>query len=1130
MELERVKPTRKLFTPTVEQKKAANPEHSVWVSANAGSGKTHVLVDRLIRLLLSGAEPSQVLSITFTKAAAAEMANRVFERLSGWAILSDKDLRAHLEALGVNSWWDGTLARARRLFALALETPGGLKIQTIHAFCQNLLHLFPVEAGLAPGFEILDEPGTHHLMQQAWLETLARLRQDPDGQIAASFNRIERFFSEDRFDDAIRDILQRPGAAAKQVAETLDYDVARQLASIALSLDPAQNEQSVLLAVAAIDAKSIKSNVAALVALRSNKKTTQDTCDILLGIINEPDSVIRMQLIRKLLTTDKQKRKTYITGSDADRAPAAASAVETLIDQLIDCATLHDAHRRATLSADLLFMSGNVLSAYQRLKLARGAFDFNDLIDRTAHMLRQGKAAQWVLYKLDRGIEHILVDEAQDTSEAQWSIILALAAEFFAGQGTRDGKPSRTLFVVGDQKQSIYSFQGADAALFEAQHNFVANLVRAATDFSDVKLQLSYRTVGDILKVVDTVFTPDDLTALGIARAGQDNDAHEPSRRNDRGVFELWPPLARLEEEQPMPWHAPVDVEKPGAPRPRLAREIARLIKSWIGHRVIAATGKTVDPGDIIILLRRRGDLFGLLIAALRREGVPVAGADRLRLRESLAVQDLLSLAQFMLLPDDDHSLACILKSPLIAESFDDKALFQIAHARRGTLWAALQSAASPQAEAAVTELAGLRELAAHASPYVFFAHVMGERRKAIAARLGPEAVDATKSFLDLAMNYERSKPASLAGFVAWFSSEDIVIQREMDKPKGEVRIMTVHGAKGLEAPIVIIPEATDTGANRSRGYIDADGVPVLTSSELLLDPATDAIKSNASLHDKQEYMRMLYVAMTRAKDELYVFGALTGDTIPKDSWYAHIERARAASPLLAMRPVGVVFDGLPAIVHRFGVDPKWVTKPSEQSKPEDPLPAWAIPAPARPPMQREEKFVGSTTGERDPAKRRGIAIHTLLQHLAGLEDQHSKAAAARLGDALDLSHEDRDKVLAIFEREDLAPFFGANSEGEVELAYPTGDMAAEPLRIDRLVVTPDAVLVLDYKTGKPEPLSPDHPYTQQLGRYADTLSEYYPGRVVKPALLWIDSGQLEWVNLSQARDLPSPEHNPDPT
>jgi ATP-dependent helicase/nuclease subunit A len=1126
MEFDAVSSQRPLEKPTQEQQRAADPAASVWVSANAGSGKTHVLVDRLTRLMLDDVKPATILCLTFTKAAAAEMSKRLFERLGYWAIADDADLRERLTVLGIKTPSDGKLKQARQLFTRALETPGGLKVQTIHAFCQNLLNLFPVEAGLAPGFDVLDDADALALREAAWRSVQASFEADPASDLAHAFLRLEPYFNADRFDNVIRELISQPTPALEALADQPDYERLRDIATQGLGIDPLKSEAGLLNELVSLDAATCGSIIAAFTDMPPHNKF--HVASVFRAALQKGPAENTVRALRNLLFTgDQVERKELVSVSARGRHPHAAELLDNLCENLRRIFILHDLHVRASLSASLWLVATSVLRAYREEKRRRGRYDFSDLISRTANMLSQARAAQWVLYKLDGGIEHILVDEAQDTNPLQWQIIAALTDEFFAGEGKkREG--NRTLFVVGDRKQSIFSFQGADAALFEQVRANTARRIKSSKQqYRDEKLLISYRSVQDVLNVVDAVFPQAALASLGFS-TDDTADMHTSSRIGKRGVVEIWPVVQRLEAAEPDPWTAPVDHIDGNAPRKILARLIAGRIKSWIGRRILVARDRVIQADDILIVMQRRSPLFSMIIAELRRADVPVAGADRLTLRDSLAVKDLLALAQFILLPTDDYSLACVLKSPLVEPAFDEDQLFGLAQHRGETsLWHRLCQSEEPYHQSIVVYLQSLFRLAALVDPHRFFATVLATRRTAMATRLGPESIDATDAFVDLALDYATTTSTSLAGFVAWFSSEEIVIKRDMDKPTGDVRIMTVHGAKGLEANIVIMPDATELRRADGKGYFEDDrGLPIVTPGDLTKIPVIETLKENAGRLSQQEELRLLYVAMTRACDELYICGGLSGRSLSDRCWYTVIEKAIASSNLLAE----ITSEAMPEVeglaLRRIGIAPVShdAGEPEGDMNP-DMIPVWALPSPVQSQVQYEPGTAiysddhGTSPGH--ASLRRGIAVHKLLQALPAWPEGERSALAHRLGRDLGLARIDVEHALHLVTREELAAFFTDQAQGEVTLMVAGG----ETRRIDRLAVTPEAIYLLDYKTGtgKDTVLDENHPYVQQLGRYASGLFEAYPERQLKAALVWTDSGTVSWINsdlLSRAGDV----------
>jgi ATP-dependent helicase/nuclease subunit A len=1099
--------------PTIEQKQAADPSVSVWVSANAGSGKTHVLVDRLIRLLLEEVDPSTILCLTYTKAAAAQMSQRLFEKLGVWAVMDDAELRKHIVALGGTP---NRLKLARQLFTRALETPGGLKIQTIHAFCQSLLHLFPVEAGLAPGFSVMDEAQAAVVRKAAWSRLQQEIASDPDAATAKAFQNLEPYFDEQRFQDAIAGLLAKPSQALLAITENLEEEQLVQKAQKLLGVSSTRD--SLETGILEYDPEALENYASAFsnhdraIKLKNNLQSGADRSQ-------------KLALIRQLLfNKDGTQSKKKLTKAAIKSYPELASRFEADLDRRRNLMIELDLHERAELSANLWFIAGKMIDGYESEKRKRGLYDFSDLIARTAEMLSRDQSAQWILYKLDRGINHILVDESQDTSPEQWAIIQALTSEFFSGQGAEQSG-TRTLFAVGDRKQSIFSFQGADVEQFEQVRSDTAQRITASQNqFRDVKLQVSYRSTQEILDFVDAILPPGSQAIMGIEDTAA-ADFHQANRKDAHGLVEIWPVIEPLDGEEPKAWDAPVDHVGDMASRKRLARQIAASIASWIGKRILTVTAEkkqTVQPDDILILVQRRSSLFSLIIAELRRAGVPVAGADRLELGKSLAVKDLLALAQVITLPSDDYSLACVLKSPLLDDALTEEELYQLAYDRgSASLWSRLSAADTPRFQKAAAALDQLTSIARYRGPYHFFASVINASRMRMLARLGPEAVDVTDTFLDLAISYERSNDNSLAGFIAWFQANEITIQRDMDRPKGEVRIMATHGAKGLEANIVILPDATEVrGGHAGPFVLTPEGLPVMISRDLSDSPLIEGLKRWRKEKEDEENARLLYVAMTRARNELYICGSIgrKSKEPPDHSWYSIIEKALAERPL-QFREVEVNTEEFET-VRRFGIEPQFVT-PEKSTPPKPPSdPPWSWPSSLLEQLSPQREVTNPlpetstiASSAKSAAASRGENIHMLLSQLPNWPEASRISAAQRRGAQLGLDAKTVHELLNLVTREDLQPFYANGSRGEVKVLTADADFNPRELRIDRLCIQPDAIYLLDYKTGKPQTLDKNHQYVRQLKQYATAVSQALPGREIKSAILWTDASTLEWVN-----------------
>jgi ATP-dependent helicase/nuclease subunit A len=1101
---------------SLRQQLASDPAASAWVNANAGSGKTHVLVDRVIRLMLAGTAPSRILCLTFTKAAAAEMALRIFERLSGWVWLSDDDLRARLAAIGLRDADDATLQRARQLFALAQETPGGLKIQTIHAFCERLLQLFPVEAGVVPHFAVMDDRAAADMLEAARDVALTEAVTAPDSPAGVALAAISRRVQSDALDELLREILG--GKAATRVLMASEEGRTACLAALraALGLDPGETRDSVA-AQLDIDRETY-ARIA--VALAAGSVADQDRADIIAGGLAKPAATL-LDLSGLYLTADGALRKLErVPTKKTDTAhpfirPFLREEQHRLDEALGRLADLE----RLEATGALMVFTARAVAIYEARKREQGAYDFDDLISRASSLLREKPDAAWVLFKLDGGIDHVLLDEAQDTSPPQWEIVRALTEEFFAGQGSRAGGV-RTLFAVGDRKQSIYSFQGADPHVFESMHNdFKERAISAGHRFSDVDFTVSFRSAREVLHAVDTVF--DEASP---ARRGLDGPipallVHQTNRPADRGLVEVWPLVEPDEEESDEPWTVPVDREPANAPSRKLARQIARTIGSWIGKRAIAHSGKAVRPGDILILVRKRSIFFDSIISALRDAGVPVAGADRLRLGENIAVLDLLALASFAVLPDDDYSLACILKSPLPARPFTEVELFELSHGRSNrSLWSALTASQSELCRSTRDEIERWIGLASELRPFEFLSSVLQESRGRFIARLGSEAEDALDALLQVALDYERDHSPSLSGFISWFQSGEIEIKRNMEQGAGEVRIMTVHGAKGLEAPIVILPDTTSLPDSRNQpqllkvplGNAGAE-LPLWCLPGLHESRGVARLRQQALEAQADEYRRLLYVAMTRARDELYVCGYRNRNEPRPECWY-HLVRTALVPEMTALGE---------GRGWRLGDEPGAVDQAAAPSPAAGAMPGWVdrrYPA-ARPPSVAVSVTAISGAGERpngaaaEAGKGRGLTIHRLLQILPETPPADREAVARQIVARARQPAGLADDVLALLADPALAWIFAADGISEVTLSARLSEQGlAVTGRIDRLIVAAQEITIVDYKTDQQLPKAPGEVspnYLRQMALYRQAMADAYPHRAIRAILVWTSGPQV---------------------
>ncbi len=874
------------------QRRAAAPGVSAWVAASAGTGKTKVLTDRLLGLMLDGGDPARVLCLTFTRAAAAEMANRLNERLAEWATQSPDALAGELHELTGRCPDEAMIARARQLFARILDTPGGVKIATIHAFCQALLRRFPLEAEVSPEFGVLDERGAAEARLEA-VESmiLAAREEEPPGDLAEALAVVAGHVAEERFGMLIAQLAGERGKL-RQALEGGRTGLRERLCA-ALLLAPESTPESLVAAFCAEGAGDEAGLREAASALAGGSSTDSERGAVLAAWCEAPQRWGQMleAYAGVYLTDEGEIRKVLITRGAAMAAGCDVCAI--LAAEAERVKNFREAHASAVLveaTCALARLGYALLGAYEERKRVHGVLDYEDLVAKALDLLRRPGVAPWVLFKLDGGLDHILIDEGQDTNPEQWAIVAALAEEFFAGEGRRD--PTRTVFVVGDAKQSIYSFQRADPhAYLDMRRHFAERAAAVGQEWRVVPLEISFRSTEPVLRAIDAIFRREAAND-GVALDGSEI-RHVASRAGQAGLVELWPPVEPQPDEMGDPSALPVTRRRVAEPRTRLAETIAETIRDWLDRgEILEARGRPIRPGDVMVLVRRRNQFVGELLRALKARQIPVAGADRLILTEQLAVQDLVALGRFLLLPEDDLTLAAVLKGPLF--EIDEETLFDLAYGRgREHLWDRLRDRAETSATLREVRerLSQLLARADFVPPYELYAEILGADggRRALLERLGPEAEDPVEEFLALTFAYEREHVPSLQGFLRWLVAGDTEVKRDFGaRPRDEVRILTVHGAKGLEAPIVFLPDTMQLPKPpEPLLWTEHEKLPLWRPRAEFAVPFYTAEREAVRRRQLQEYRRLLYVGLSRAQDRLYICGWQTRIAPKETCWHA---------------------------------------------------------------------------------------------------------------------------------------------------------------------------------------------------------------------------------------------------
>jgi ATP-dependent helicase/nuclease subunit A len=1111
------------------QHRASDPAASVWVSANAGSGKTHVLAQRVLRLLLDGTPPGRILCLTFTKAAAANMAARIYAELSRWTQLDDEGLRTKLIATGLTQPRTSDLELARRLFARAVETPGGLKIQTIHAFCERLLHLFPFEANVPARFDVLDEAGAAELMARAKAESLAAAATNQGAR-----GRALRFIAGETsageagaatFDGLLREALQQrtlmrqpQSAPALRAALNLPPDIG----TTDVDRDILENGLPIAawLDLAALFAQG---------GVQDNKRA---------ALLRSVDALFRSNRDEPaaLAQCSDLYRQIFFTKEGKPAAQLASKAVEALrpgfrVELAAEQARLvaREATRLATMTFErtcaLFDLVEGVLETYDSLKAARGLLDFSDLVGRTLALLDRSDA-QWVLYKLDAGIDHILVDEAQDTSEPQWRVFEALTTEFSSGLGATAGP--RTFFAVGDDKQSIFSFQGAAPSMFhDMRGRFAQRLAAAGQRFEHVQLKTSFRSAPGVLAAVDGLFEP-QAHQRGLVYAGDVWPIHEAVKTDLPALVEIWPPQGPAAVADPEDWRVPLDTlaahDPPSLVASRIAQKIATLCDPRTGERVHDETHgglRPIRPSDVLILVRTRSAFFTAIIRALKAAGVPVAGADRLQLGAHIATRDLVAAGRAALLPDDDLTLAAVLKSPLI--DLDDDDLIALAPSRSGSLYAALADSREARHQAAYAKIETWRTRAAAGSPFAFYMALLSEDggRRALEARLGAESCDVVDEFVRLTLDFEGRSSVSLLAFLTAFDAADLEIKRDMETSADAVRVMTVHAAKGLEAKIVFLPDTCGAPGGRHDAKLfylpgDAQRTGVLAwSPRMDLDPpAVQSARAAARAAAEEEHRRLLYVAMTRAEERLYIAGFHGVNGPGAGCWNEMITHALAttceAFPAFWDEGVEIlrrITQGSAGLV-QVKIASVATNRPlSEPSWLRTSAPSADVPNVVRPSRAMSARAGTSTDTN---ARQRGRLVHLLLQHLptVAVDRRRAVGIAMLAAKAPDLDAAGRETLLeetiSVLEDHELKILFDPDGRTEIDIAgtLTARDGSEHPVigRVDRFVVSDHELLIADFKLSNDSRPSPAA--MLQLALYRAVLAPLWPGKTIRALLI----------------------------
>lgn len=1096
------------------QQLASNPQNSAWVFASAGSGKTKVLTDRVLRLLLDGVKPDKILCLTFTKVAATEMQNRINQRLADFVLFDEEKLQSELFNLSGISPDSRLIKKARTVFAEILDCENKIKIQTIHSFCQGILRIFPFEAKINPNFELLEESQEKLLLQKAQKEVLRQATTNP--QLRNLVIKINSQLHEESFLELILELLSKKEKLTELKEKFLSIDniIAEIFAKFGAKIN---HDDSAIFNdfLATINKTDLLKLCAALdeSALVTNKKIADK---------------IRSFLLTPQLKNFTNLRSAFFTEKDEIRKingkiledPYFFKVFDVHVFLIKNFIEALNAYKNCDNTALLLRFTDQILENYTQLKKQNAVLDYDDLINETSKLLSNPNFADWVKMKMDGLFDHILVDESQDTNHQQWNIVKSLTDDFFSGIGASN--KDRTIFIVGDEKQSIYSFQGAEANISEEIFSYFSEKLRDhPTQFHKIDLSNSFRSLPIILDAVDTVFSGENEKSA-ITRVS-DFKGHKAIRLGT-GYVEIWPQIRSKKREKIVEknydWQLDFNEQESHTENDFLAEIIAQKIKNWVeNRRVLNGRQKPLEYSDFMILLRRRTDGFDKKLGnVFHKYRIPFGSSGKIKFSENLLIQDLIAASIFATSPHDDLNLAALLKSPLFSVSEEE--LLEICNFKnqyQTTIYKALQRI--EKFNLIFFTLAELVKKSQEVNCFEFFYFLLSEQnRQKILTHFGSQAAEILDKFLLKTFDFCHNISPHLQKFLDFICKLDPEISLPIEKAN-QVIITTIHSAKGLQAPIVIIPDCCfDTNKLRSTkekiSWID--NLPIWCAAKAdetaLIKIARHEKKNNA----KAENLRLLYVALTRAEDELYIAGS--GNSSDSECWYDLVKNRlreksksekflNSATEKFGAEKFEIVDETLQIGVQELNYDNAVVTKNS--AKPQK-ITKNIVP-----------EIYKNVTSQPAPILQnqglnKGKVIHKILE-IFGKNYSADKNWLAELAEKILAKEENltieekndiRDKSLLFLNSEQFDKIFSGKIKCEVEIS---GNHQIK--RIDLLIEKENEVLIIDYKSDETLPKAAPPQYLSQLQNYRNLVGKIYPHKKISSAILWIKFMQFEFVS-----------------
>ncbi len=1070
------------------QQQASNPKNSAWVFASAGSGKTKILTDRVLRLLLNGVLPHKILCLTFTKVAATEMQNRINKELASWVLLDDDELRNKLSNLSGKSPSEKNLTEARSLFLKILDSESKIKIQTIHSFCQSIIKIFPFEAKITPNFEILESNNEKILLKEAQKDVIRKARNNEFYE-----NLIEEIsikINDESFLEIISDLLSKKEEIL--FLKESFFGIENLIDEIFKNFAIPQNEDEDKIFEQFIEKINKKEvlNLATSLENSSSSKNIDISQKIQKFFSNQKtDNFHNYKLA--FFTKEDSPRKIYGSEAKDERLLKIIDEQKALI---INFNEKLNSLRICNDTAIILRFIDQILESYSNKKKQDSFLDYNDLIVETNKLLMNPDFSNWVKMKMDGSFDHILVDESQDTNHQQWNIIKALSEDFFSGIGA--GDDNRSIFIVGDEKQSIYSFQGAEANISKEIYSY---FYEASNEkLQKIELNNSFRSGSEVLNLVDKVFS-DQKRKDAISKTSEFKN-HNPIR-NTKGKVEVWPqivPEKKEKKEQSYEWKFDfLESNEEQKEQEILAEAIAKKIANGVNKKIkLENRQESLKFGDFMILLRNRTNGFDKSLAKyFNKYNIAFSSQSRVKFGENLLILDLLSSAKFALLTEDDLNLACLLKSPIF--NLTEADLLNICLFKNDNKTSIYQSLDKLDKYKNVKEkLDKIITKSKTLDCFEFFYSLLNKEnhQKDFLAYFGNENLEIIEKFLSFVRDFSKNNSPSLQKLIEFIDNLNPELSLSSED-RNKVKITTIHSAKGLQAPIVIMPDCSYNfnqllGAKEKISWVDFGNfnLPIWCNKKSQENSIIKSHKEKRIKEAKDEYLRLLYVALTRAEDELYIAGF--GNSKDPECWY---EVVKNSAPELSqpLPEADIVINELKEESFKEIKLEQLKTAPKEFFEEDD------------------------VEDQINISKIKGKLIHKILE-IFGKSGSQNKEWLFKI--AKNLIHEKEildeslksDLLKSIKNFLDSKVFdeiFSNNIKCEIDIASNN-----KLYRIDALIEKDEEVLIIDYKSDEEKPDKIPNQYQEQLLNYKSALEKIYPKKPVRCAILWIKSMEMQFL------------------